>query len=602
VGDPISAAMIAWSRVVAEPRWSPDGTRLAWVAAFGGRSDVVVVPGDGSGPAVVATGDTGVTPVGAYGGGGFAWVDSDCLVVADADGRLVTVPGDGGPASVVVADGCAAAPSPSPDGRQVAFILEDDARCVIAVAPIDGSSPSVVLSAADYAWDPAWSPDGRSVAWHEWDLPNMPWDESRIVLGAPDGRGRRVVAGDAGEAVGQPRWRPDGRLGYVTDRDGCWNVWVGTAEDPDAHPVLPEPCEQAEPPWGPGQRSFAFSPDGQLVAMNRNEDGFGRLTVIGADGARAVARGWHHGLDWGPAGVVAVRSGARTPSAVTVSDPDGARRVVARGPVGGFEAAGLVEPEPITWRGDDGVTVHGLRWLPTRSALGPGTPPPLLVDVHGGPTGQATAGWKPWVQYFVTRGWAVLAPNPRGSTGYGRAYAQALAGEWGHLDVADVAAGIRDAGARRWCDTDRVAVSGGSAGAMTVLLLCAHHPDLVHAGVSMYGVTDLVALAETTHRFESRYTDRLVGVLPRDADRYRDRSPVTHAASIRVPLLVLHGDADRVVPPEQAQRLVDAVRRAGGHVDAHVYPGEGHGWSRPETVVDVYQRAEAFLRRTVLGR
>ena len=594
--------MVAWSRVVAEPHWSPDGTRLAWVTAFGGRSDVVVAPVDGSGPPVVATGDTGVIGVGAYGGGGFAWAGLDRFVVAAADGRLVPVPRDGGPAALVAAGGRAAAPASSPDGRQVAFILEDDERCVVAVAPIDGSSPPVVLSAADYAWDPAWSPDGATVAWHEWDLPNMPWDESRVVVAAPDGRRRRVVVGHAGEAVGQPRFRPDGKLAYVTDRDGFWNVWIGTTDDTDARPVLPEPCEQAEPPWGPGQRSFSFSPNGDRVAMNRNEDGFGRLTVIGPDGPRAVARGWHHGLDWGPAGIVAVRSGARTPSAVTVTDPDGARRVVARGPVGGFEASGLVEPEPITWRGDDGLTVHGLCWLPTASALGPGTRPPLLVDVHGGPTGQATAGWKPWVQYFVGRGWAVLAPNPRGSTGYGRAFAQALAGEWGHGDVADVAAGIRDAGAGAWCDASRVAVSGGSAGAMTVLLLCAHHPDLVHAGISMYGVTDLVALAETTHRFESRYTDRLVGVLPRDADRYRERSPVTHAASIRVPLLVLQGDADRIVPPEQAQRLVDAVRRAGGTVDAHVYPGEGHGWSRPETVIDVYERADAFLRRTVLDR
>jgi dipeptidyl aminopeptidase/acylaminoacyl peptidase len=592
--------MVAWSRVVAEPRWSPDGTRLAWVTAFGGRSDVVVVPTDGSGPAVVVTGDTGVTGVGAYGGGGFAWAGPDRLVVAAADGRLVAVPRDGGPATVVATGGRTAAPAPSPDGTRVAFILEDDERCVVATAPTDGSAAPVALSAADYAWDPAWSPDGARVAWHEWDLPNMPWDESRIVLAAPDGTSRRVVVGAAGEAVGQPRWRPDGALAYVTDRDGHWNVWTGTPDAGDARPLLPEPYEQAEPPWGPGQRSFAFSPDGALVAINRNEDGFGRLTVVGPAGATPIARGWHHGLDWGPPGIVAVRSGARTPSAVTVTVPPGGRRVVARGPVGGFEAAGLVEPESVTWPGDDGLTVHGLRFLPVESARGPGTRPPLLVDLHGGPTGQATVGWKPWVQYFVTRGWAVLAPNPRGSTGYGRAYAQALAGEWGHGDVADVAAGIRAAGADGWCDAERVAVSGGSAGAMTALLLCAHHPELVHAGLSMYGVTDLVALAETTHRFESRYTDRLVGLLPRDADRYRDRSPVTHAASIRVPLLVLQGDADRVVPPGQAQRLVDAVREAGGDVEAHVYAGEGHGWSRPDTIIDVYGRVDAFLRRTLL--
>lgn len=599
-GDLISAAMVAWSRVVAEPRWSPDGARLAWVDAFGGRSDVVVARTNGSAPLVVATGDTGVTGVGAYGGGAFAWAGPDQLVVAAADGRLVVVPAGGGPGVVVSATGRAVAPSWSPDGRRVAFILERDDSCVVAVAPMDGSSPPVPVSTADYAWDPAWSPDGTTVAWHEWDLPAMPWDESRILVAGSDGRDRRVVAGGDGEAVGQPRWCPrTRRLAYVTDRDGFWNVWVG--EGRVARPVLPEPVEQAEPPWGPGQRSFAFSPDGRFVAINRNEAGFGRLTVVGPDEASTVARGWHHGLDWGPAGIVAVRSGARTPSAVTVAGRDGTRRVVARGPVGGFEAAGLVEPEPTTWLGDDGEVVHALLFRPTRSAFGPG-PPPLLVDIHGGPTGQATVSWKPWWQHFVSGGWAVLAPNPRGSTGYGRAYARALAGGWGDRDVADVAAGIRHVTARGWCDPRRVAVSGGSAGAMTVLLLCAHHADLVCAGVSMYGVTDLFALAATTHRFESRYVDGLVGVLPRDSDRYRDRSPVTHAASIRVPLLVLQGDQDRVVPPEQARRLVDAVRAAGGHVDAHVYAGEGHGWSRPETVIDVYARTDAFLRRVVLDR
>jgi dipeptidyl aminopeptidase/acylaminoacyl peptidase len=196
----------------------------------------------------------------------------------------------------------------------------------------------------------------------------------------------------------------------------------------------------------------------------------------------------------------------------------------------------------------------------------------------------------------------VFAPNPRGSTGYGRAYAQALTGAWGDRDVDDVATGIRHVASQGWCDPRRVAASGGSAGALTVLLLCAHHGDLVHAGISMYGVTDLFALAETTHRFESRYLDRLVGVLPDDADRYRDRSAVTHATAIHVPLLVLQGDADRVVPPEQARRLVDAARDAGATVEAHVYAGEGHGWSRPETVVDVYTRTDAFLRRAILER
>src|SRR5262249_31580570 len=160
----------------------------------------------------------------------------------------------------------------------------------------------------------------------------------------------------------------------------------------------------------------------------------------------------------------------------------------------------------------------------------------------------------------------VLAPNPTGSTGYGRAYAQALAGEWGDRDVEDVAAGIRAAAARGWGDPDRVVVSGGSAGALTALLVCVRHPDLLRAAVGQSGVPAPAALAATTHRFESRYLDRLVGLLPRDAARYRDRSPATHAAALRVPVLVLHGRDDRVVPLGQAEALVRAVEGAGGTV------------------------------------
>ncbi len=241
--------------------------------------------------------------------------------------------------------------------------------------------------------------------------------------------------------------------------------------------------------------------------------------------------------------------------------------------------------------------MHGLLW---RGADATDAAPPLLVDVHGGPTGQATVTWNAGPQYYASRGWAVLAPNGRGSTGYGRAYTQALAGAWGELDVADVAAGIRYAAANGWCDPTRVAVTGGSAGALTLLLLGAHHDGLVRAAVSRYGVTDLLNLAETTHRFESRYLDHLVGGLPEAADRYRDRSPVTHAAAIRVPVLVLHGDTDPVVPLAQAEQLIGAIRAAGGTIETRVYEGEGHGWTQPDTIADVYKRTESFLRRTVL--
>jgi len=592
----ISAAMVARSRVVAEPRWSPDGRRLAWVEAFDGRADLLVAPADGGAP-VVVTADHPVSPVGGYGGGAFAWVDDERLVVAAADGHLVVLPAAGGPATTLSDRGRAGAPAVDPRRGAVAFVLEDDESCVIAVADLDGRAPPVPISTADYAWDPAWSPDGSRVAWHEWDLPNMPWDGGRICTAAPDGADPRRVAGGDEEGVGQPRWSPDGQhLSFVTDRDGWANVWVGGPDGRDARPVLPEPSEQAEPPWGPGQRSYAWSPDGGALALCRNAEGFGRLVTVRDGSVVSTVDGWHHGLDWSRSGIAAVHSSTRAPSTVTVLGSDGQRRTVARGPAGGFESAALVEPQPVTWPADDGTLVHALLWRPAASGDGR---PPLLVEVHGGPTGQAAATWQPWPQFLVSRGWAVLAPNGRGSTGYGREYAQALAGGWGCVDVSDAAAGIRHAAAAGWCDPRRVVASGRSAGAFTALLLAVHHPELLRAVISQYGVTDLLGLAETTHRFESRYLDRLVGVLPADAGRYRERSPLTHARAIRVPVLVLQGDADRVVPPAQAEALVGAIRAGGGVAESRVYEAEGHGWSRADTVADVYGRVAAFLRRHV---
>ena len=195
----------------------------------------------------------------------------------------------------------------------------------------------------------------------------------------------------------------------------------------------------------------------------------------------------------------------------------------------------------------------------------------------------------------------MLQPNPRGSSGYGRPYLQALTGRWGELDVDDVAAGIRAAATRGWCDPSRVAVIGGSSGGMLALLLCARHAELLRAAVVQYPVTDLLDLAVTTHRFESHYSDRLVGERPRDEARYRERSPITHAARVRTPLLVLQGDADPVVSPPQVDRFVDAVRAAGGTVEYRRYAGEGHGWSRTRDGSCTLSRTDAFLSRFVLG-
>ncbi len=487
-------------------------------------------------------------------------------------------------------------------------MLERDDTCDVAVVPLDGSDWPRRVSHADYAWDPAWSADGTRVAWHEWDLPNMPWDGSRIMCVAPDReQDARCVAGGDDVAVGQPRFSPTGdTLAFVSEAGGWMNVWLAPGDGTAPAPLVDDAHEHAEPSWGPGQRSFAWSPDGTAIVLNRNEDGFGRLVLVDlADRSPVdVSRGWHAGLDWGPAGVACIRSGGRTAPQLTVLDPrTGARTSRARGAPAELDAVDLPEPTPVSWSGVDGEPVHGLLWRPTAGADDNGdTLPPLLVDVHGGPTDQSTVDWKPRVRYFVSRGWAVLQPNYRGSTGYGRGYRHALDHEWGVVDVADTVAGIQAAERGGWADASRAAVMGGSAGGFTALLVAAQTPPVVRAVVSLFGVTDLFDLAATTHRFESRYLDRLVGPLPAAAEQYRTRSPVAHAHGITVPALVLQGADDKVVPPAQAQLLVDSMRTAGAAVEHHVYDGEGHGFSKVETIVDSLDRIDRFLTKWVVQR
>ena len=568
---------------------------------------------DGSGPPVVVTAEHALGRVGAYRGGMWCWRSDDSLAVVRADGSVAIIDVDGGTHSVVRHDGQAAAPV-SWSGGLLFSSERPDALDVVEV-PMAGEvvdSGGRRWSQADFAWDPTVSADGDLVAWHEWDLAAMSWTTSRIVVARRSDGATHVVAGGDGIAAGQPRFSPDGtHLAYVTDESGFWNVHIADADGSHSRPLIVEDHDHAEPSWGPGQRSYAWSPDSNAVALCRNEDGFARLVVVSLDGAvRELAKGWHHGIDWGSGGLVAVRSGAKTsPQITVVHATTGKRRVVARGAPAGVES-GAREPSAVTWS-NEGVTVHGLLYRPDADPVAAddvdddsdahNEAPPMLVDIHGGPTGQATVAWDGWLRYFTSRGWAVLRPNPRGSTGYGRAYAQGLRSTWGDVDVEDIAAGIRAAAENGWCDPMRVAVSGGSSGGLTALMIGARHPDLVRAAVSAYGVTDLFDLAATTHRFESRYLDELVGTLPGDEARFRAQSPVTHAAAIRVPLLVLQGDEDKVVPLRQAQLLVHAVRAAGGGVEDHVYAGEGHGWSKIETVQDELERTLSFLERWVLG-
>jgi dipeptidyl aminopeptidase/acylaminoacyl peptidase len=607
-GPVLRARLCARARVIADAQLSPEGNRVSAVVRTMGRAELVVVPA-GGGAELVLSGDPDVPGAHPAGGGAHCWTpDGAGLVYVGREGGLWRVPAGGGTASPVgpgPEDGAELwSPAVSPDGATLVWV-EDGRR--VAAAPLGGPGPQGGRAAAlltdpepDFVLDPVVSPDSARVAWVEWDVPAMPWDSSRLVV-ADRGTGRRrVVAGGEAEAVQQPRFAPTGRLGWISDATGWANVWAEGQRGGAAAPVLDEPFEHAEPAWGPGQRSWCWSPDGGAVGACRNEGGFARLVVAPASGAghgspvRELGRGWHHGLGWAGERMVAVRSGARTPTTLVGIDPaDGARTPLVRGPLGGVEGPWLVEPEPVEWQADDGARLPGRLYRPP----GQEAPAGLIMWIHGGPTGQMTVTFNPRVAFFVSRGWAVLVPDHRGSTGWGRFHAQGLAGGWGVVDVADCAAGLRAAADTGWAAAGSAVVMGASAGGMTALLLLALHPELCAAGVDLYGVADLEALAATTHRFEAHYTHSLVGPLPAAADLHRRRSPLAVAERIRSPLLILHGSDDPVVPLAQSLALRDRTLAAGNRTEMHVYEGEGHGWSRPETVEDELNRTAEFLDR-----
>ncbi len=604
----LSPTVLAQIDSVAEPRWSPDGQWLSFLRTHNGEGRIVVVPAAG-GPELAVSGDPQAQAGGSYNGGYYTWApDSQSIAYAARDGKLWIVPIMGGPARrLLESEGRQAAPTWSPDGSTIAYVASTPEWSAIAVAPVDGSAwPRRVSGPADFVLDPAWSPDSRRLAWLEWDVPNMPWDASRIVVADLRTGERSIVAGAENESTSQPRFSPDGKfLAFLSDRLGWLNLWLADGDGQRARPLLNETFEHGPPSWGPGARTYVWSPDSHEIAFLRNDDGNWRLYRIdvasGAIHAVADDDGIRAAVSWSSRDQLAyIQSSPQSPPQVKVVDLEtGKDRVVAYTGIGALVRMDLAPAEAFTWTARDGTALYGHLYRPRQAA---DRPFPLLVLLHGGPTSQAGVGWNSQIQYFVQRGWVVFVPEYRGSTGYGRAYAQALHENWGVYDVTDTVDGIDALHESGLIDPKRVAAMGGSAGGYTTLMLLALAGDRFAAGVDLYGVADLWELNEVTHRFEAHYNHSLIGPLPESFRRYDERSPVKLADRIKAPLLVLQGDADPVVPKSQSDTLVEAIRRHGGTVEYHVYAGEGHGWSRTETTKDALEHIDRFLVNWVLLR
>ncbi len=576
--------MCVGGRDLTEPSLSPDGSRVAFVAASGGSTAIVVVDVAGGPEHTLTT--TPPSPGRGLGGGCYDWLpDGSGIVYAAADGDLWMHTIAGGAVRQVTAHGREArveAPTIAPDGSFALYAV-DQAQVWRCWLGSDRPAERIDDGSADFCFDPSIARDGAAAMWTAWNVPDMPWDGARVQHVTFDGARREAPIAGAG-AVHQPRAMPDGSSVTVRDDTGWLNVWVGD------RPLVDEPFEHAGPSWGMGQRSYAASPAGDRVAFTRNERGFGRLCVaeVATGDVTEIARGVHGQLTWVGDRLVAIRSGAQTPTQVVVHDTSTwEQRVLAVGPDVGWDSAKLPEPAAITVE-HDGVTLHARRYV-----AGAGR---TICWIHGGPTDQWQVEFMPRVAYWWSQGWDVLVPDPRGSTGHGRAYQQALRGGWGRLDVDDTAAIVAASHRLGWSVPERTVVMGGSAGGMTVLGVLGLHAGLAAAGVALYPVTDLGDLAARSHRFEAHYTVSLVGPLDH-VDLYRERSPLTFADRIAAPLLVLHGDADPVVPIEQSLRLVERIRSCGGDIEFHVMEGEGHGFHAAESKLAEYRLIGDFVSR-----
>ncbi len=521
-----------------------------------------------------------------YGGGAFCLTPDGVVFVAEADQQLYRQSLDGEPQALTSGD-CRYGDLHFGDGRVLAVEEQLDQHRLVAIDLADGAR-HVLAEGADFYAAPTLSPDRQRLAWIEWSRPHQPWTSTRLMVADGDYSAPRCVAGEQiEESIQQPRFDAEGRLYCLTDRGGFWQPWVETSDG-----LKPMPAAQADhapAPWQLG--GCTWLPVGDSFLASWSEGGFGRLTLGDEDLTGDYSRFRHLALD--EQNIYCIAASPISPSAVIAIGRTSREVKVLAGGVAPLPAESISRPQTLRYPSGMGEA-HGFFY----PSMGGEPNPPLVVFIHGGPTSACYPMLDPRIQYWTQRGFAVADLNYRGSSGYGREYRQALHLCWGEVDVEDACAVVAYLAEQGLIDGERAFIRGGSAGGYTTLCALAFK-QVFRAGASLYGVSDPVALARATHKFEGDYLDWLIGDPEQDAERYAARTPLLHASNIRVPVIFFQGELDAVVVPQQTRDMVTALEQNGIEVEAHYYPDERHGFRRATNQAHALEQEWKFYRRVM---
>jgi dipeptidyl aminopeptidase/acylaminoacyl peptidase len=614
--SPITADVVAAGEVGLE-QVRLDGDDVYWIerrSQEGGRKVIVRCSSDRHVTNITPVGFNARTRVHEYGGGDYAVLGRMIIFSNFADQRLYLQRLGPEPRPLTPAADLRYADGVINRDRKLLFCVREDhtgqseaINTLVSIDLMEGGAGRVLVSGNDFYSSPRLSPDGSHLAWLTWNHPNMPWDGTELWVGklSEDGWVGEVthVAGGVNESIFQPEWSPEGTLYFVSDRTGWWNLyrwWNNKIE-----PLYPMDAEFGQPQWVFASSLYGFASERRIVcryikdgrdhlaildtvtrALDETELSFTAISQVCAAGDR----------------VVFIGSSSTEPTSIVSLDLMTKKvEVLRRSRETDVDAGYLANPRAIEFPTESGLTAHGYFYPPqNRDYAGPADEkPPLLIMSHGGPTSASSASLKYAIQYWTSRGIAVLDVNYGGSSGYGRPYRQRLKGKWGIVDVDDCVNGARYLVAHGDVDGNRLAIRGGSAGGYTTLCALTFR-NVFKAGASHYGISDLEALARDTHKFESRYLDSLIGPYPERRDLYLERSPIHFTERLNCPMILFQGLEDKVVPPNQAERMVEAVRAKNLPVAYLTFEGEQHGFRKAENIKRVLE-AELYFYSKVFG-